>query len=129
MSTSRELIHLKWYGGSSVLSHLFSQGLVSGELLASDTQFRALLNAKLPSKFKLADPRKRPDPALFTVVFGIIAFDRAITDLPFFSRVNLRSAVRRLVGLGFNVRYSLIPADKKAKVLKKVRPRVATKKF
>jgi uncharacterized protein (TIGR04141 family) len=40
----RKLIHVKRYGGSSVLSHLFSQGLVSAQLTLSDPKFRDKVN-------------------------------------------------------------------------------------
>lgn len=33
-------IHVKHYGGSSSLSHLFAQGLVSAQLIKSDDAFR-----------------------------------------------------------------------------------------
>ena len=37
----RILLHVKRYGASSVLSHLFSQGVVSATLFVQDQQFRA----------------------------------------------------------------------------------------
>ncbi len=39
-SKDKELIHIKKYGQSTVFSHLFSQGFVSGQLLQLDGQFR-----------------------------------------------------------------------------------------
>ena len=47
-TADRKMIHVKRYGGSSVLSHLFAQGLVSAELFAGDAEFRKKLNDKLP---------------------------------------------------------------------------------
>lgn len=52
-SVSRQMIHVKRYGGSSVLSHLFSQGYVSATLILSDHAFREKVNAKLPNSHKL----------------------------------------------------------------------------
>ncbi len=40
-SKSKQMIHVKRYGGSSVLSHLFNQGLVSGECTPQDTVLSA----------------------------------------------------------------------------------------
>jgi uncharacterized protein (TIGR04141 family) len=37
---SKQMIHIKRYGGSSVLSHLFAQGMVSGRLFLSESAFR-----------------------------------------------------------------------------------------
>jgi uncharacterized protein (TIGR04141 family) len=127
LSRNQELIHLKWYGGSAVLSHLFAQGLVAGELFASDPDFRKKLNAKLSPGFRLKDPRVRPDPTKYTIIYGIIDFDRNITELPFFSRINLRAAARRLRGLGYQVRYALIPADPLFKVTSVAKTKPAKK--
>lgn len=68
-----EFIHVKRYSGSSVLSHLFNQGLVSGELFQMDTEFRKLLSSKLPDKFKLENPKNRPRINDYHVVFAIIS--------------------------------------------------------
>ena len=56
-----EFIHVKRYGGSSVLSHLFNQGLVSGEQFQMEPEFREILNTKLPNKYKLANTEQRPN--------------------------------------------------------------------
>lgn len=52
-TTDKHLIHVKRYGGSSVLSHLFAQGTVSARLLLSDPDFRKKVNEKLPASHKL----------------------------------------------------------------------------
>jgi uncharacterized protein (TIGR04141 family) len=126
-SKSGDLLHLKWYGGSAVLSHLFSQAYVSGELLASDADFRVLVNAKLPTSHRIARPKTRPDVSKYRVVFGIIGFERNITQLPFFSRVNLRSVAARLSGIGYQVAFAGIPLDPTKKALTVVKPRTAKK--
>jgi uncharacterized protein (TIGR04141 family) len=56
---AKRLIHVKQYGGSSHLSHLFSQGAVAGELFVADSAFRQKLNDKLPNGHKLSDPKAR----------------------------------------------------------------------
>lgn len=43
----KELVHVKFKGASSVLSHLFAQGKISGNLLARDISFRKNVRAKL----------------------------------------------------------------------------------
>ena len=43
------LLHVKRYGGSAPLSHLFQQALVSGEAFRTESEFRRLANAKLPA--------------------------------------------------------------------------------
>ncbi len=97
----RTLIHIKRYGGSGVLSHLFSQGVVSGELFRSDQGFRKRVAEELGVSFE--------EGKKYTVVFGIISKSKGNElDLPFFSRLNLRYAVRRLTSYGYNVAISKI---------------------
>lgn len=101
-TSDNKLIHVKKYGGSSVLSHLFMQGAVSGELLVGDGEFRAKLNRELPRGFKLVDPRRiRPNPSEYEIVFAIISGSANPLNIPFFSKVSLRSARRRLTSYGY----------------------------
>jgi uncharacterized protein (TIGR04141 family) len=97
----KRLIHVKHYGGSSHLSHLFSQGAVSGELFLADQAFREKLNDKLPSGYKLAHPEIRPNADDYEIVFGVISNSLKPLDIPFFSKVSLKNAKRRLVGYGY----------------------------
>jgi uncharacterized protein (TIGR04141 family) len=101
-----KVVHVKRYSGSAQLSHLFAQGAVSGELFVQDSQFRAKLNDKLPAEHKLADPLQQPDARGYEIVFGIIGAADDL-DIPFFSKVSLRNARRRLMGYGYKV--SLLP--------------------
>lgn len=103
-TSENKLIHVKKYGGSSVLSHLFMQGAVSGELLVSDGEFRAKLNRELPRGFKLVDPKRiRPNPSEYEIVFAIISGSANPLNIPFFSKVSFRSARRRLASYGYSV--------------------------
>lgn len=97
----KRLIHVKHYGGSSHLSHLFSQGAVSGELFVADRPFREKLNDKLPDSHKLADPGTRPSAGDYEIVFAVISDSLKPLDIPFFSKVSLKNATRRLTGYGF----------------------------
>ena len=40
LTTEKHLVHVKRYSGSQQISHLFSQGVVAGELFVSDAAFR-----------------------------------------------------------------------------------------
>jgi len=42
ITKDKEIVHVKHYGGSAVLSYLFSHGVVSGELFIADEDFRIL---------------------------------------------------------------------------------------
>lgn len=103
LTKDKKLIHVKHYGASSVLSHLFSQGLVSGELLLSDPEFRKKLNDKLPTGYKFANASEKPKSSEYKIIFAIISKSENDLDIPFFSKVNIRNAKRRLETFGYPV--------------------------
>lgn len=105
----KKIVHVKHYGGSSVLSHLFSQGVVSGELFLSDSEFRQKVNEKLPDSHKLSDVSKKPIPEDYEIIFAIISSSDKELEIPFFSKVNLRNVKRRLETFGYNVSLKKIP--------------------
>lgn len=96
---SSTLLHIKRYAGSSPLSHLFQQALVSGETFKTVAEFRRLVNDKLPETHRLNDYTTAPEG--FTVALGIVK--TGAMTLPFFSKVTLRNTVRLLRGFGFSV--------------------------
>lgn len=108
----RDLIHIKRYGGSGVLSHLFSQGVVSAQLFVSDADFRQKVNAHLPNVHKLADARERPAASEYNVVFAVISRTAGNElTLPFFSRVTARHAFQTLDAYGYKVALAKIRVD------------------
>ncbi|MCD9125400.1 DUF6119 family protein [Luteimonas fraxinea] len=104
---SKQLVHIKHYGSSAVLGHLFNQGLVSGELLKSHQPYVALANAELSKAHQLeADQGDEKftarDVSGFSVVFGIISqSEQPNLHLPFFAKVVLKSVNSRLLELGY----------------------------
>ncbi len=102
-TNDKKIIHVKKYGGSSILSHLFAQGMVSGELFIGDEEFRRKLNVHLPRTHKLSNIRTRPNPSEYEVVYAIISKSTDPLDIPFFSKVSLRNSAKRLKTLGYNV--------------------------
>ena len=122
-TSGKDLIHIKRYGASSVLSHLFSQGVVSGEAFRGEASFRAGALDRLPPSHRTFGDANAPQPGEFQIVFAIISDKTAPLTLPFFSRVNLRQASRRLERSGYRVALAKIQvADVRAK-LKKYAPR------
>ncbi len=112
-SKNKHLIHVKLYGKSSVLSHLISQGFVSGHLIQLDADFRKKVKDKLPNSYKdLIEVGPRPAEGDFTIVFAIIS-DSGGDDLhlPFFSRVNINNATNILKGFGYKVELLKIKRD------------------
>lgn len=125
-STDKHLIHIKIYSGSSILSHLFSQGYVSGRLLQLDSEFRKKVKGKLKAPFNnLIEVDTRPDDKEYTIVYAIISEDKKSDKLhlPFFSRVNLNNIYKTLKGYGYNVELLKINVDKTYAVTKTYPPK------
>ncbi len=80
-----QFIHVKRYGGSSVLSHLFNQGLVSGELFKREPDYREELKNKLgdAAEHTLIDNRNHK----FSVVYAIVSEYDEDLSIPFFSGI------------------------------------------
>lgn len=107
-TTTKVIAHVKRYGGSSVLSHLFAQGLVSGTLFLDDIKFRKNLNNRLPTSHQFGNPAKRPISANYEVAFCIVSDNQGELTLPFFSKVSLMSVYRQLRNYGYKVTCSKI---------------------
>jgi uncharacterized protein (TIGR04141 family) len=108
-----DIIHIKRYSSSSLLSHLFAQGLISGELFYVDPEFREKVNAALPEEYRSEDVNRRPDQNEYQVVFAIISNAAGDLMLPFFSRLNIKNAAKRLVGYGYRVAIAKIDVDQR----------------
>jgi uncharacterized protein (TIGR04141 family) len=104
-TSTQQMIHVKKYAGSSVLSHLFAQGSVAANAFLEDAKVRAAVNAILPASHRLSVPADRPDPRTFEVIYAVISRSLKPIDkvLPFFSRLNLRNAARQLRAFGYMV--------------------------
>ncbi|MBF3905864.1 TIGR04141 family sporadically distributed protein [Burkholderia pseudomallei] len=113
LSINRELIHVKIYSKSSVMSHLFAQGFVSGQLIQTDSKFREKILSKLDGDFKnIFQVNKNPEKGEFTIVYAVISEEPGeALYLPFFSRVNLNNTRKILVGFGYNVELLKISVD------------------
>lgn len=109
LTSDKKIIHVKKYAGSSVLSHLFYQGIVSGELFVTDTEFRKSLNNKLKGQWKLTKPDAKPDARKYEIIFCIISnVDEDRPHIPFFSKVSFKTTKRRLEGFGYTVKLKKI---------------------
>jgi uncharacterized protein (TIGR04141 family) len=122
---TNDMFHVKRYGQSTALSHLFAQGVVAGESFQMDANFRRAVNAILPNTHQISDVDKRPKQDQFRIVFAIISDRPGILRLPFFSRLNLKHAANRLEIAGFRVAKSKIRVDeafsKTARLKRKLR--------
>jgi uncharacterized protein (TIGR04141 family) len=113
------LLHVKRYAGSSPLSHLFAQALVSGETFRVEPQFRVALNAVLPAAHRIPSPQDGPEG--YGIVLGI-AKPTELT-LPFFAKVALRHTVKRLIGFGYDVQLAHIVVPDSFAITKRARRR------
>ncbi|MEN6510739.1 MAG: TIGR04141 family sporadically distributed protein [Chloroherpetonaceae bacterium] len=102
VKSDKHLVHVKKYGSSAVLSHLFSQGLVSADLLLTDQSFRKEVNAKLDNFHKNVVSESDPSPKDYTIVYAI-GTSKNDLKLPFFSIINYRNIKRQLKLYQFNV--------------------------
>jgi uncharacterized protein (TIGR04141 family) len=117
LTTGKQLVHVKRHLGSSDLSHLFSQGFVSADLLQMSPQFRQVVKEKIEEldssgAFGFIDGSPII-PSEYEVVYVIVAAWRGRTlaeGLPFFSKVNLVRTVTDLAGRGFNVGHVCVDA-------------------
>ena len=118
-----DFVHVKYYRSSSTLSHLFAQGLIAAEAFVKDAWYRKQLNPKLPDSIKLADPEARPEPKNYRVVYAI-ATDKSIpNELPFFSKVTLKNALKTLRALDYKVELARIDVDPTLLVKKMCKPK------
>jgi uncharacterized protein (TIGR04141 family) len=105
----KRIIHVKRYAGASgPLSHLFSQAVVSGNLLRRDSDFRKQVTGYLTQPFQ--NLIHEPAPGEYEIVLAIVSTSKHRLTLPFFSRVNLNNAWTRLQDLGYKVSLAKIQA-------------------
>jgi uncharacterized protein (TIGR04141 family) len=114
-----DIVHIKRYGASSLLSHLFSQGLISGEIFQTDPDFRRRVNDMLPKGHRISNPEQRPPVDKYRVVFAVVSDVAGDLTLPFFSRLNAKHAARRLAGLGYRVAMAKISVNEMRSKLKR----------
>lgn len=125
LSDKKEFIHLKDGHSSGPISHLWMQGVVSGDAFAMDKKFRRDLRAKVKKlkpgfEKQLPDGRSAPVRSDFTVVYGIMRepLKDGSVSLPFFSMVSLKTAAERLQTMGYNVAINIIEKQAAAPLAK-----------
>lgn len=106
-------------GGSSGLSHLFAQGVVSAELVLGDKEFRKKARQKLNMLSPIARdviPLDNPRGNRYSIIYLILGEvqSKVKSNLPFFSKVNLSKAYDNLSQRGFKVK--IAAAEKTVRV-------------
>lgn len=96
------LYHNKYKYGSSALSHMFSQGYVSGEYL-TDLDFRKEANKCIQDKDLHFSEKSILDRSKITIIFGVITKKdrKGNFTIPLFSKINLNMFHRNITLLGY----------------------------
>jgi uncharacterized protein (TIGR04141 family) len=105
LTPDRHLIHVKKWSSSATLSHLFAQGMVSGETFLADASFRQAVRERvrqLDEALVAVIPEERPDATEYEIVYAIIGKPEVMA-LPFFSQLALVHAFDRASAFGFRV--------------------------
>lgn len=103
LSQCNSIIHVKQYGSSSVLSHLFSQARVSIDLLLNDPTIVDQVKKYLDETYLSFNFKTNDLPRKYKVVLAIMQKRPGKLHIPFFSKVNIRHHVRHILNVGFNV--------------------------
>ncbi len=120
------LIHVKHYGGSSVLSHLFAQATNGVDMMLNCPEVIPQVQEHLEDtfvSFNFSPSGKR----VHTIVLAIIFPRLSDLHIPFFSKVNLRHHVRDMQNKGFVVELAKIPVDQEALLNATVNPKCTCK--
>lgn len=105
------LVHVKRWDKSATLSHLFSQGLVSLEVLNADPEYLKQVETHLDSRSRphLDGFRIRPRKVVYAIA---MRGARLLPDsLPTFSKVNLRDFAQRVRSRGAEISISRIQME------------------
>jgi len=107
LTSQGQFIHVKPDAASSMLSHLFAQGLVSARLFLMLPEFRKQIRGLLADHADLRKlvPTGRPDPRDYEVVYAIVrtGVGPLAAGLPFFARNLFAQVIADLELLGYRV--------------------------
>lgn len=95
LGANGDIVHVKRYSGSRDLSHLFAQGLNSGQLFQIDEGFRRAVDPHLPQGFRGRFLANRPAAQELRVVLAIVSKSLKPLNLPFFAKLSLRHAAQQ----------------------------------
>ncbi|MDB7102747.1 MULTISPECIES: TIGR04141 family sporadically distributed protein [Enterococcus] len=109
----KKFIHVKKNDSSSKLSHFFSQGTVSAQLLSSDSEFRNHINKQVKEKLGKNFLKANAQNQVYEVVYANVdKREKEIFEiLPFFSMVSLAQSLDQLKQMQY--KYSLMKIEVK----------------
>lgn len=102
LTINNQMIHIKKYSGSSVLSHLFNQGLVSASLLKKGEQDYLIKGNEQVKKQTDRTEFELNNSKQYEIVYGIISKETDdLPNIPFFSKISFCSVRDKLKMYGF----------------------------
>jgi len=107
-SSCKAIIHVKKYGSSAVLNHLFAQAYQSIEMLVNSPEVIEQVNNHLAAT-SISLNYDSTSLREHRVILAIMDHRPGRLDIPFFAKVNLRHHCRRITSMGFNVELAKIP--------------------
>jgi uncharacterized protein (TIGR04141 family) len=103
--SDKSFIHVKKYGSSSVLSHLFNQAYVSADIFSNSVNARNQIIEKISDFDVDKDYDKDKDKSNHSVIIAIMTVKKLESGehakLPFFSKINLVKTIETIKGLGY----------------------------
>ena len=109
LTPSHDLIHVKKYSSSSVLSHFFSQAYVSAETLLREPAIVDQVNDHLQEEGSFQfhfDNDTHPRES--KIILAIMQAREGDLHMPFFSKVNFRQYSQKIRNMGFTVELAKI---------------------
>lgn len=108
LSSCNGIIHVKKYGSSAVLNHLFAQAFQSIEMLINSPEVLIQVNQHLANTSLSLNFNPSASPREQRIILAIMDHSPGSLDIPFFAKVNLRHYVRKIKSMGFNVEMAKI---------------------
>lgn len=108
LSNCHAIIHVKKYGSSAVLNHLFAQAFQSIEMLMNSPEVIKQVNVHLSNTYLNLNFDESIVPRVQRIVLAIMYHRTKKLDIPFFAKVNLRHYTRKIKSMGFNVELAQI---------------------
>ncbi|MDG3088811.1 TIGR04141 family sporadically distributed protein [Vibrio hannami] len=115
LTQCNRIIHVKHYGGSSVLSHLFAQATNGLDMMLNCPEVIPQVQEHLEDTY-LSFNFSPSGNRVHKIVLAIIQSRQGDIHIPFFSKVNLRHHAREIQNKGFTVELAKIPVDLSAVV-------------
>lgn len=109
LSQCNGIIHVKKYGSSALLNHLFAQAYQSIEMLVNSPEVIDQVNVHLNGTALNLAFDHTMSPRNHRIILAIMDHRTEDFTFPFFAKVSLRHYARKIKSMGFNVELAKIP--------------------